>query len=427
MTAFEIKYGKSKVTCCLEEKNLQDILRAKRFPFLDDPRNELKTALSSPLGSKPLSKVIHPGENVTIVVSDKTRETAAEFILPVLLDELNETGVPDENITLLFALGMHPKQTKEEQIKTIGAEAARRVKFLDHDCRDENALKKIGVTSRGTPVVLNRLVAQADKVILTGGIAYHYYAGFTGGRKSLIPGVAGFEAIQANHSLAMDKRTGSRHQQAKTGMLAGNPVHEDMIEAAAMIDPAFLINVVLNESGRLVGIFAGHWIDAHETGCRFIDAHCRAPIKELADCVIVGAGGHPKDINFVQAHKAMDNAAFALREGSVMIVLAECSEGFPSPEYLKWFALGSSKTIQAKLQEKYSVSGQTVCAALEKAERLNIILVSKLNPEDVKKMKMTPAASLEEALALARETLGPDFTAFALPDGSTTLPQLVNL
>lgn len=422
----ELKYGKTKIELNTEATGLRAVLKGKHFPFLDNPVNELKAAFGSPIESKPLGKKVHASEEVLIIVSDKTRSTAAEFILPLLLDELNAAGVPDKNITLLFALGMHPKQSREEQTRIVGTEVAGRVKLVDHDCHDPKTLKKISLTSRGTPVIFNRLVTQADKVILTGGITYHYYAGFTGGRKSLMPGAASFESIQANHSLVMDQKKGGAHPKARTGILIGNPVHEDMVEAASSIDPAFLINVVLNEAGRLAGIFAGNWVDAHEAGCRFVDAHCRVTVDELADCVIVSAGGHPEDINFVQAHKAMDNAAFALKQGGVMIALAECAEGLPSPEYLKWFALGSSHTIEDKLKEKYSVPGHTVHAALEKAERFQIILVSRLNPKDVKQMKMTPATSLEEALKLAQETLGSNFSTYVIPEGLMTLPQLVN-
>ncbi len=418
----ELNYGRKKIKLAFPIKNLLGIIKGKEIPQIKNPIKSIASSLNHPIESPPIKSLVKSGEKIVILVSDKTRITGANFFLPPLINQLNDGGVKEKDISIIFTLGAHLKQSEEEKREIVGEKVAQKIALFDHDCHKN--LVRLGTTSFGTPVEINRKVVEADKVILTGSITYHYYAGFTGGRKSIMPGVASFESIQANHSLVLNPSQKGFHPLAITGNLKGNPVHEDMIEATRMIKPAFLINTVFNEKGKLAGIFCGQWIRAHDAGCRFYDAHNKVKIKNKAECVIVSAGGYPKDINFVQAHKAMDNAAYALKEGGVMIVLAECLEGYPSSTYLEWFSLGSSLKIEEKLRAKYSVAGHTVYSALKKAERFQIILVSKLNPEDVKKMKMTPLSSLEKALEIARKTLGSNFSTYVMPEGVTTLPQI---
>ncbi|MEW6189404.1 MAG: nickel-dependent lactate racemase [Actinomycetota bacterium] len=404
-----MSYGHQKIEFSIGDENLLGVIQAKKMSPLPNPRD-----------FPPLSEIVSPGESVAILVSDKTRAAKSDLILPLLLDELNSSGVPDEDIFITFATGTHPKHTREEQRQIVGEEVFERVSLYDHDCHDRNNLKYVGTTSRGTKVELNRQVLEADRIILTGTIVYHYFAGFGGGRKSILPGIASFETIQSNHRLVLNPNEG-RNPLARTGILNGNPVHEDMIEAASMVNPDFLCNVVLNDDGELSGIFTGHWRRAHEKGCHFVDEHCRIKVGEKADLVVVSCGGHPMDVNFAQSHKAMDNASFVLRDGGVMILLAECGEDYPSPEYREWLKYRCKEEIEEVLREEFSIPGHTIYSAMEKAEKFHIILVTELNTDDVHHLGMTPASSIEEALGIARAKLGKAPSTYVMPQGYTTL------
>ncbi|MDI6822644.1 MAG: nickel-dependent lactate racemase [Actinomycetota bacterium] len=417
---FELSYGHQKIKFSIRDENLLGVIQAKKMSPLPNPRERVRESLRNPDNFPPLSEIIKPGGRIAILVSDRTRAAKSDLILSALLDELNSSGVPNEDIFITFATGTHHRHTREEQQQIVGEEVSEKVTLYDHVCNDRNNLKYVGTTSRGTRVELNRQVLEADRIILTGTIVYHYFAGFGGGRKSILPGIASFEAIQSNHRLVLNPGKG-RNPLARTGILNGNSVHEDMVEAASMVNPDFLCNVVLNDDGELSGIFAGHWRRTHEKGCRFVDEHYRVKVSEKADLVVVSCGGHPMDVNFAQSHKAMDNASFILRDGGVMILLAECGEGYPSPEYRKWLKYRCKEEIEEVLRERFSIPGHTIYSAMEKAERFHIILVTELNPNDVHRLGLTPASSIEEALGIARAELGEAPSAYVMPRGYTTL------
>jgi nickel-dependent lactate racemase len=402
------------------------VVQASVVPSLANPSAEVRKALKDPIESPPLSEVVSPGEQIDIVVSDKTRPSKSDVFVPVIIEELLKMGVSFEDISIIFATGTHPLHTKKDQEEIVGPEIASKVKLFDHNCKDKSNLVYIGTTRRGTRIEINRrLFEEADRIILTGVITYHYFAGFGGGRKSILPGVASFETIQANHKLVLNPQPGTgMNPMAKTGLLYGNPIHEDMEEAALMVSPDFLVNVVLNDEREIAQVFAGDFILAHGRGCDFLDDHYRVNIDQQADVVIVGCGGYPKDINFVQSHKAMDNAAYALKDGGTMILVAEAAEVFPSSVYEEWISLGSLEAIEEGLRNNFSIPGHTIYAAMEKAKKFNIIWVSKQDPKRVEKMGITLAFSIDEALALIQSNLGNDWKAYVMPDGYVTFPNL---
>jgi nickel-dependent lactate racemase len=414
-----VKYGTSFLKVEVPKEDLIGVLSGKHMPPLSDPRAEILASLRKPIGTKPLKEIVNKGEKVAIVVSDRTRSTKADVFLPVMIDELDSAGIPNEDISIVFSIGAHLKHTREQQERIVGKEIAARIPLFDHDCRDEDALVDFGKTSRGTPVKFNKRVAEADRKILTAGITYHYFAGFGGGRKAALPGVAGFETIQANHQMSM------REEVCKTAALEGNPLSEDMEEAARMLQPDFILNTVLNEERELCGVFAGDLIAAHRAGCRFINQSAMVKIKEKADLVVAAAGGGGMDLNYVQSHKAMENACYALKDGGVMILLAESSEGFPSEIYLKYIELGSTEKIRAALVENFTIPGHTVYATFCKAEKFKIIWVSKLPKAVVRKMGITPADSFDEAYALAGDWLKTDRRAYIMPLAYSTFPVLI--
>ncbi len=379
---------------------------------LSNPGEKIKKVLKYPISSASLYETFVPGEKVAIVVSDRTRNTAASVFLPILINELNSVGIADRDIFIVFACGTHRLHTKAEHMKIVGEDVAGRVTLLDHDCRDNNDLVMLGTTSRGTKVEVNKKVAEADRIILTGAITYHYFAGYGGGRKAVLPGISAFQTIQANHKLCL------MSEKASTGVLSGNLVHEDMIEAAKRLDPDMIFNVILDDIGRISAVFAGDLVAAHEAGCEALDSNYKVKVGKRSKFVIASAGGGLKDLNFVQSHKAMDNASRVLEEGGTMVLLGESSEGFPSGAYMKYVDLGSARAIEEDLNRDFTIPGHTILSAFKKAERFNIIWVSKLEKEVVRKIGIVPADNMAEAMNLAGEA-GP---AYIMPDAYNTFP-----
>ncbi|HJV36344.1 nickel-dependent lactate racemase, partial [Geomonas sp.] len=310
-----------------------------------------------------------PGEKVVIVTSDVTRPTGSEVYLPLLVKKLNAAGVADRDVTIVVALGIHRKQTEAEHKKIVGGLYGR-IKVVDHDCDDPGALVYLGDTARGIPVEINRKVAEADRLILTGSVTFHYFAGFGGGRKSLLPGVSSRRSCMASHFAVLNKEQGSgRHPKAVTGNLEGNPVHEAMVEACSMRPPDFILNTVLTPEKRIMAAFAGDWLSAHLEGCRFYAETFSYPIEEQSDLVVVSCGGFPKDINLIQAHKSMEYASRALKPGGVMILLAECRDGYGHATFFNWFRYATCAELESALRKRYEINGQTAWSVKEKAQR----------------------------------------------------------
>jgi len=393
--SLELKYGSKKLSLKMDEGRILSILSGKKFLPLKEPSESIKRVLKYPISSKSFPEIFKAGEKVAIVVSDRTRNVAASVFLPVIINELNSIGVPDSDIFIVFACGTHRLHTKDEHAKIVGDDIAKRIKLIDHDCNDKDNLVLLGTTSRGTKVKVDKKVVDADRVILTGAITYHYFAGYGGGRKAVLPGISAFETIQANHKLCLGSID------ARTGKLAGNPVHEDMLEAAKMLDPDFLFNVIVDDSGRVSSVFAGGLSAAHEAGCESLDDHCKISCAKRSKFVIASAGGGTKDLNFVQTHKAMENASYVLEEGGTMVLLGESSEGFPSGAYMKYVELGSSKAIEEELERNFTIPGHTILSAFKKAEKFRIIWVSRLAEATIRKIGITPAENLAHALDLA--------------------------
>ena len=414
MKTLDLRYGKKKISLKLEEGNVLSLLSGKKLSPLTNLEEKIKRVLTYPISSKGLREIFNPGDTTAIIVSDRTRNIAASVFLPVLINELNSIGIPDSDIFIVFACGNHRIHSKKEHAEIVGEEIARRIELLDHDCKDKNNLIDLGVTSRGTKVEVNKKVAGADRIILTGAITYHYFAGYGGGRKAVLPGISAFETIQSNHKLCL------ANEKASTGVLEGNPVHEDMLEAAKMLDPDMIFNVIMDDSGRISSIFAGDLQAAHEAGCEALDNNFKVGIGKKAKFIIASAGGGTKDLNFVQTHKAMENASYALEDGGTMILLGESGEGFPSGAYMKYVDLGSAKAIEDELRRSFTIPGHTIFSARKKAERFKVILLSKLDRNVVQKLGIIPVDNLAEAMNLA-EINGP---AYIMPDAYNTLPVL---
>jgi nickel-dependent lactate racemase len=269
-------------------------------------------------------------------------------------------------------------------------------------------------------VEVNRALREFSRVIIIGGVGFHYFAGFTGGRKSICPGLASAATIEATHMFALDFQGGGRRAGVGTGLLDGNAVHEECERVAALIDPSFAINTIIDEKGRVVSLFCGHWRSSHRAACEHYLANHSFEIPEKRRLVITSCGGSPHDINLIQAHKSLDMASYACTEGGSIILLAECRDGFGRADFLKWFDEEDSRALELRLQTAYEVNGQTAWALMTKAERYGVHLVSNLSDDDVRKMRMIPAQSLAEAL----EQSGTKERGYIMPRGAAVLPRL---
>ncbi len=422
MDAIDLKYGNRTFSCCLPGAR---VLQPAAMRPPADVRAAIEAALESPLGALPLEDVVSPGERVVIVTSDITRYTGSEHYLPALVARLNRAGVADDEISVVIALGIHRKQTADEHRKILGALYGR-IAVYDHECDDPAELVTLGTTAEGIPVSINRRVAEADRLIVTGTAGFHYFAGFGGGRKALVPGVASRATCMATHfSVFNPPEVGGRHPLAKTGVLGGNPVHAALLEAARMVKPDFLLNTVLSPDKQILGVFCGELETAHLAACDMARQLYTVSLEAPADLAVVSCGGHPKDINFIQAHKALDYAAAALKPGATLILLAACPDGFGNPTFFDWFRYKDPERFEAALRHGYEINGQTAYATLIKAQSFRVILVTEIQSEKVRSMGMEWAESLDAAIALAREGLAEDARVVVIPDGGTVLAEVV--
>ena len=377
-----------------------------------------------------MQKVVRKGDKVAVIVSDVTRLVRTAEFLPVIISEINAAGVPDEDITIIVATGTHRAHTHDEDIAVCGKDIVKRIKIHQHDSRNNEELTDLGVTSFGTPILIDSYVAEADKVIITGAVSLHPMAGFGGGRKAVMPGVSGHATIMHNHAIALAPKVGDGcNPLCETGILEGNPLHEDMVEVTKKLDPAFLVNMVFTPEGKLHEVVAGHWYKAWEKGCKDLVAMAGVPIKELADVVFASAGGSPKDMNLYQSCKAHMNAVFAVKKGGIMILTLECPDIKEPAIFTDWFSksdvLQFEKDVRADFSIPAFVAFKTRCIV----NSLTTYLVTKPeNFEFVRQTGQIPVASLEEAWLLAQQELAKqgkdDYKITIMGHASATMPVL---
>lgn len=417
MRQIELLYGLGSVAFSFDEDQYQVLADEGSLeqPLTDV---EIGKTLDSPFESSPLEETLSAGESVLIVVSDATRATGSAQIVNLLIRRIIQNGIAPQDISIIFSTGIHRAVSPDEKRELLTPFIFQRIKTLDHDAYDQRALVVVGETSHGTRVELNPALLDFSHVILTGAIGFHYFAGFTGGRKSICPGLASADTIEATHLLALDFESGGRRPGVGTALLDGNAVHEECESIAEMINPAFGINSVVDERGRVVRVLAGHWRKAHRAACQEYLATHSVSIENKRDFVVASCGGFPHDINLIQAHKTLDMAAQACKEGGTIVLLAECREKLGRHDFLKWFKEENSSTLAGRLQQAYEINGQTAWALLVKAERYRVLLLSTLLDEDVKQMRMTPVHSLEEGLA----QIDPAAQGYILPRGAACLP-----
>jgi nickel-dependent lactate racemase len=342
------------------------------------------------------------------VVSDVTRPCPSYKFLPALLDAL--APLPPENVAILFALGGHRRHTPEEQAQLVGAEIlASGARLLDLDAA---ACVPVGTTSRGTRLEVFKPYLEADLRICTGNIEYHYFAGFSGGVKALVPGLCSYAAIRDNHSMMLAPT-------ARAGILEGNPVREDIDEAGGLIGVDYVFNVVLDEHKRIIRAVAGHYLEAHRAGVEFYDRRCDLRVDQAADVVIASPGGRPKDINLYQAQKTLDNVAGAVRKGGAVILAARCQEGFGQRAFEEWMiGMGTPQVLVDRIQREFVLGGHKAAAIAGLLTEVDVLLVSEFPDEVVRSMCMQPFASVDKAVAAALARYGDGARFLVVPHGS---------
>jgi nickel-dependent lactate racemase len=412
---FKFPYGESELIARVPTANLSCVLMAKNLPGVTDDSEAIKQAICHPIGSLPLGECMHERDKVVVIVTDNTRACPDHILLPIILAEL-EKKLARRQISIIVALGTHAPLNKAELIKKLGRNIVESYQVFNHDAADTTI---IGVTSRGIPVEINNRVLEADFRISTGFIEPHFFAGFSGGRKSIAPGVSSAASIIHNHSYQM-----LNNPQAKAGVLAGNPVHEDLVEQAMMAKLNFIVNVLLNSNQEITHVVAGHPVLAHEQGCAIEKDVSQVFLKRKVDISITSNSGAPLDLDFYQTCKGIDTAAQITRDGGVIIIASCCNTGV-GPTAFKMLHESAScpadvlKTIQ--VSEPQSIWWQNQFLARAQLNH-TIYLVSSLEDRAAEKMMVTPIKSIEEGLSKAFRLLGEHATVGIIPEGPMVIP-----
>ncbi len=409
----EFGYGKGIQEVNLPEKNLLAVLTANEIAHERRGAEAVAYALAHPIGTPRLKEMAKPGQKVVIITSDISRPLPTWDALPEVLKELEEAGIPAKDITLVFARGSHRAQTEEERRRLAGDYASQRVRLVDSD---PGNCVLTGTSSHGTPFAFDRTVVEADLRIALGNIEFHYFAGYSGGVKALMPGVSTPEAIQVNHSLMVSP-------DACAGKLEGNPVRQDLEEALSYCPIHFIVNAVLDEHKHIVYAVAGDVIQAHRTGCAYLDRMYRKPIPERADIVLVSQGGAPKDANLYQTQKALDNAKHAVKDGGTIIVIGACPEGLGSAKFEEWLLNApTAHSMVERIGRDFQLGGHKAAAIGMVLERARIDLVSEMDDDFVRSIFLNPQPSAQAALDQAMARYGDQATVIAMPFGGATLP-----
>ena len=416
-----IPYGRTHLNAEIADDRIRGILRTSLESYKPElGETELvEAALRSPIGSDTLENLAKGRQNIVLIASDHTRPVPSKVLVPPMLEAIRR-GNPQAQITILIATGCHRGTTKAELTEKFGEEIVARERIVIHDCAEEAAMVTIGTLPSGGALRINRVAAEADLLISEGFIEPHFFAGFSGGRKSVLPGIAARETVYWNHNADF-----IASPCARTGILEGNPLHRDMIYAARAAKLAFICNVVINAKHEVVGAFAGDCEQAHLAGAEFLKGLCQCPRRE-ADIVITSNNGYPLDQNIYQAVKGMTAGEATCKEDGVIIMVAACNDGHGGESFMKTMTENiPAARILAKIQatpKQDTVPDQWESQILARIlSRFHVVLVSQCDPELVKAMKMHPAADLPQALQLAQTLLGHAGSVTVIPEGISSI------
>jgi nickel-dependent lactate racemase len=424
-----LAYGRDGLLVDLPEKsglNDVDVITPQFAPGLLDEPAAIRQALRSPIASPPLALLVKPGDSVVVVHTDITRATPNERLLPVLLAELEVAGIDRQDVTLLNGLGTHRPQTDSELRLLLGDHIVNNYRCLQHDCYDDENLLPLGDTVLGHPVRINRTYLEADVKILTGFIEPHFFAGFSGGPKAILPSLAGAESVFTNHGLKM-----IAHPKSAWAITEGNPIWEEMRDVALRTRPAFLLNVALNSQGEITGLFAGDMLAAHAEGCRFVKENAMAGVAEEYDIVVTTNSGYPLDQNLYQAVKGMSAASQVVRQGGAIVIAAACEDGLPDHgRYAELLAEGGSPQGILDLISQAGFSEQDQWQVQIQAQiqlKATVYVYSEnLTTDQIEKALFVPTDSIEQTVMELIKQVGPDCRLCVIPEGPQTIPYLAS-
>ncbi|MDR6125305.1 nickel-dependent lactate racemase [Bacillus sp. SLBN-46] len=410
-------YGKNGLTVNIPDHAF--IVEPNHLPGLDHDEEAIKAALNNPIGTPPLREMVKSTDTVAIVISDITRPTPNHKLVPILIQTLDH--VPLENFVIINGTGTHRDQTKEEFVQMLGEWVVDNVRIINNQCHDKETLVNIGKSKFGCDVYLNKEYVEADFRIVTGFIEPHFFAGFSGGPKGIMPGIAGIETIMTFHNARMigDARS-------TWGNMVDNPVQEMTREINRMCKPSFMLNVTLNREKEITAVFAGELYEAHDKGCAFVKEHAMIRCDERFDVVITSNSGYPLDQNLYQAVKGMSAAHKIVKEGGAIIVASECSDGLPSHgNYSKIFELAESPQAlldlindpNFKMFDQWQVQKQAVTQVWA-----DIHVFSQLSDEQVLGTMLKPSHNIEQTLEELKQTYGENMSIAVLPLGPLTIP-----
>lgn len=418
-----LPYGSDSIPLTLSENNRFTLLQPSfRKPKMDE-KLVMNIRLRSPIASDRLEDLLTSKDKLLIVVPDKTRLVRLDLVFPAIFEILKEKKIADEQVTVIFANGSHQHMTEEERMTILGKDAFSRFRHIEHDCRDA-VVEKLGTTSRGTQVIINPLVKRHDKVIVISSVAHHYFAGFGGGPKMIVPGLAAWDTIWQNHRLAVLSADTPLDPGCEEGNLHNNPVYEDIIEAVKMVNVDFAVQMVLDDEGNMVDAFCGNLYSSFQKACMKASEICEVPLNGLGNIVIASAGGYPRDINLVQAHKAIHHAVRALQPNGLLIMLAECRDGFGNPNLPRWFEIQDYDEMKKAVMDNFQLNANTALALKHKLQKYTIHLVSALPSEVVTSMgfkSLEPDANEIARLAASVQERG---VGYIMPNSSLTIPVL---
>jgi len=415
-----LAYGRGRLP--VEVPDAAVVITPEQLPGLPDERATFDAAVRAPIGSKPLRELAKSTDTIAIVIADITRPSPSERLVPWILGEL--AHVPREQFVIVNGTGSHRANTREELVSMLGAEIVESVRVVNHNAFDDAMLTRLGQTSYGGEVWLNNDYLRADVRIVSGFIEPHFFAGFSGGPKGIVPGVAGIKTIMHLHNAQM-----IGHPKSTWALLAGNPVQGEVREAVAMAPPHFVVNVALNIDRQIIALWAGHYITAFEVGCRFVAEHATRPVEEPFDIVITTNSGYPLDQNLYQTVKGMSAAARIVKPGGAIIAVSECSDGLPSHGNYKDLLqmrhtpaelLAMIEAPGFELYDQWEAQSQAIVQ--RKAE---VYLYSSLDPATVRDAMLTPIDDIEATLAMLIDHYGPETSVAVLPEGPQTVPYLL--
>ena len=417
-----IPYGKGDLTLKVPEKNYIGTLVPTYQPGVDDETAEIIRALKHPIGTPSLSDIIAAKENkrTVVVVNDGTRPTATHKLLPPLMEDLERSGIRDDDITLLVATGTHRDVRNDEFELLYGKDISNRYRIINHHCEDLDGMVNLGTTSQGIPIIINRLFHESDIKILTGSIHPHQGAGFSGGRKSILPGLTSLETLKLHHSYKF------RSPEPAMGWLEGNPFHLAAMEAAKAAAPDFILNLVQNQNKEITHAVAGDLETAWLAGVEASKAIFETETPKDVDIVITIPGGYPRDVNLYQSQKSMAAAELVAKQDGTIILPIECPDGIGSELFYEWMATASclEDVTERFIQEGYSIGTSKAWMYSRCLLKAEVIVISDcLDEETLNKMFTTKAPDIDTAIEMALETQGMDAKILVMRNAADMIPK----